>query len=69
VTYETPRGEELSARLSSVLEVVYLVFNEGDTAASGEEWQRPQLRNEALRLGRVLTSIARTSPKLTGSWP
>ena len=58
LTYETPRGEELSARLSSVLEVVYLIFNEGYTAASGEEWQRPQLCNEALRLGRVLTSIA-----------
>ena len=56
--YETPRGEELSARLSSVLEIVYLIFNEGYTAASGEEWQRPQLCNEALRLGRVLTSIA-----------
>ena len=58
LTYETPRGEELSARLSTVLEVVYLIFNEGYTAASGEEWQRPQLCNEALRLGRVLTSIA-----------
>jgi predicted RNA polymerase sigma factor len=58
LTYETPRGEEVSARLSSVLEVVYLIFNEGYTAASGEEWQRPQLCNEALRLGRVLTSIA-----------
>jgi RNA polymerase sigma factor (sigma-70 family) len=57
LTYETPRGEELSARLSSVLEVVYLIFNEGYTAA-GEEWQRPQLCNEALRLGRVLTCIA-----------
>jgi len=58
LSYETPCGEEVSARLSSVLEVVYLIFNEGYTAASGEEWQRPQLCNEALRLGRVLTSIA-----------
>ena len=56
--YETPRGEALSERLASVLEVVYLIFNEGYTAARGEEWLRPQLCNEALRMGRVLTSIA-----------
>ena len=56
--YETPRGEELSVRLASVLEVVYLVFNEGYTAARGDEWQRPQLCNEALRMGRVLTALA-----------
>jgi predicted RNA polymerase sigma factor len=66
LTYETPRGEEVSARLSSVLEVVYLIFNEGYTAASGEEWQRPQLCNEALRLGRVLTSIAPREPEAHG---
>jgi len=58
LAYETPRGEELSQRLASVLEVVYLIFNEGYTAARGEEWLRPQLCNEALRMGRVLTSIA-----------
>jgi RNA polymerase sigma factor (sigma-70 family) len=58
LAYETPRGEELSARLASVLEVVYLIFNEGYTAARGEEWLRPQLCNDALRMGRVLTSIA-----------
>src|SRR5205807_3993337 len=58
LAYETPRGDELSERLSSVLEVVYLIFNEGYTAARGEEWLRPQLCNEALRMGRVLTSIA-----------
>jgi RNA polymerase sigma factor (sigma-70 family) len=58
LAYETPRGEELSERLASVLEVVYLIFNEGYTAARGEEWLRPQLCNEALRMGRVLTSIA-----------
>src|SRR6266404_2049877 len=46
LAYETPRGEELSARLASVLEVVYLIFNEGYTAARGEEWLRPQLCNE-----------------------
>jgi RNA polymerase sigma factor (sigma-70 family) len=58
LAYETPRGEELSMRLASVLEVVYLVFNEGYTAARGDEWQRPQLCNEALRMGRVLTAVA-----------
>ena len=58
LAYETPRGEELSQRLASVLEVVYLIFNEGYTAARGGEWLRPQLCNEALRMGRVLTSIA-----------
>src|SRR6267154_4153784 len=58
LAYETPRGEELSQRLASVLEVVYLIFNEGYTAARGDEWLRPQLCNDALRMGRVLTSIA-----------
>ncbi|MGH7125267.1 MAG: RNA polymerase sigma factor, partial [Stellaceae bacterium] len=58
LAYETPRGEELSERLASVLEVIYLIFNEGYTAARGEDWLRPQLCNEALRMGRVLTSIA-----------
>jgi RNA polymerase sigma factor (sigma-70 family) len=55
LAYETPRGEELSERLASVLEVVYLIFNEGYTAARGDEWLRPQLCNDALRMGRVLT--------------
>jgi predicted RNA polymerase sigma factor len=58
LTYETPRGEELSERLASVLEVVYLIFNEGYTAARGDEWLRPQLCNDALRMGRVLTLVA-----------
>src|SRR5436190_9240294 len=58
LAYETPRGAELSERLGSVLEVVYLIFNEGYTAARGDEWLRPQLCNDALRMGRVLTSIA-----------
>jgi RNA polymerase sigma factor (sigma-70 family) len=66
LTYETPRGEELSERLSSVLEVVYLIFNEGYTAARGEEWLRPQLCNEALRIGRVLTTIAPREPETHG---
>jgi RNA polymerase sigma factor (sigma-70 family) len=64
--YETPRGEELSERLSSVLEVVYLVFNEGYTATRGQDWLRPQLCNEALRMGRVLTSIAPHEPEAHG---
>jgi RNA polymerase sigma factor (sigma-70 family) len=58
LAYETPRGEELSERLASVLEVVYLIFNEGYTAARGDEWLRPQLCNDGLRMGRVLASIA-----------
>jgi RNA polymerase sigma factor (sigma-70 family) len=64
--YETPRGEELSERLGSVLEVVYLIFNEGYTAARGEDWLRPQLCNDALRIGRVLTSIAPREPEVHG---
>jgi len=66
LAYETPRGAELSQRLSSVLEVVYLIFNEGYTAARGEDWLRPQLCNEALRMGRVLTSIAPHEPEAHG---
>jgi RNA polymerase sigma factor (sigma-70 family) len=66
LAYETPRGEELSGRLSSVLEVVYLIFNEGYTAARGEDWLRPQLCNEALRLGRVLIAIAPHEPEAFG---
>ena len=58
LAYETPRGEQLSERLASVLEVVYLIFNEGYTAARGDEWLRPQLCNDALRMGRVLTLLA-----------
>jgi RNA polymerase sigma factor (sigma-70 family) len=66
LAYETPRREELSERLASVLEVVYLVFNEGYTAARGDEWHRPQLCNEALRLGRMLTAIAPQEPETHG---
>jgi predicted RNA polymerase sigma factor len=66
LSYETPRGEEISSRLASVLEVVYLVFNEGYTAARGDEWLRPQLCNEALRLGRMLTAIAPQEPETHG---
>ena len=70
LAYETPRGEELSERLASVLEVVYLIFNEGYTAARGDEWLRPQLCNEALRMGRVLTldrAAGSRSPRPAGA--
>jgi len=66
LAYETPRGEELSERLASVFEVVYLIFNEGYTAARGGDWLRPQLCNEALRMARVLTSIAPREPEAHG---
>ena len=66
LSYETPRGEELSERLAAVFEVVYLIFNEGYTAARGEDWLRPQLCQEALRIGRILTSIAPGEPEVYG---
>lgn len=61
--YETPHGEQLSQRLASVLEVIYLIFNEGYTAARGDNWFRLQLCNDALRLGRILTSVAPQEPE------
>lgn len=66
VPFEVPRGEELEARLSSVLEVVYLVFNEGYTATAGDDWMRPALCEEALRLGRVLAGLAPEEPEALG---
>jgi len=66
LAYETPRGEELAKRLRSVLEVVYLIFNEGYTAAHGPDWLRPQLCHEALRMGRVLIAIAPLEPEAHG---
>jgi RNA polymerase sigma factor (sigma-70 family) len=66
LAYETPRGEDLSERLGTVLEVVYLIFNEGYTAARGDDWLRPQLCSEALRLGRVLTAVAPQEPEVHG---
>jgi RNA polymerase sigma factor (sigma-70 family) len=66
LAYETPHGDELAERLASVLEVVYLIFNEGYTAARGEHWLRPQLCQDALRIGRVLTSIAPHEPEAHG---
>jgi predicted RNA polymerase sigma factor len=61
-----PRAEELSARLSSVLEVIYLVFNEGYSATAGGDWMRPALCEEALRLGRVLVGLASREPEVHG---
>jgi RNA polymerase sigma factor (sigma-70 family) len=66
LSYETPRGDERDKRLSTVLEVVYLIFNEGYTAACGEDWMRPQLCDEARRLGRVLTALAPEQPEAHG---
>ncbi len=58
VPFEVPRGAELAARLSSVLEVIYLVFNEGYSATAGDDWMRPALCEDALRLGRILAELA-----------
>jgi len=66
VPYEVPRGEALAQRLASVLEVVYLVFNEGYTATAGSDWMRPELAQEALRLGRMLAEIAPREPEVHG---
>jgi RNA polymerase sigma factor (sigma-70 family) len=66
VPFETPRGEELAARLSSVLEVVYLIFNEGYAATAGDEWVRPTLCEEALRLGRILAELAPRESEVHG---
>ncbi|MBQ0958843.1 sigma-70 family RNA polymerase sigma factor [Ideonella sp. 4Y11] len=63
---ELPRGTALAARLGSVLEVVYLVFNEGYTATAGEDWMRPALCDEALRLGRMLVQLAPAEPEAWG---
>src|ERR1700761_8204952 len=66
LAYETPHGEALAERLASVLSVIYLIFNEGYTAARGDDWLRPQLCNEALRLGRVLAAVAPAEPEAHG---
>jgi len=66
VPFEVPRGEELGVRLASVLEVVYLIFNEGYAATSGGDWMRPQLCEEAMRLGRVLAGLAPAEPEVHG---
>jgi RNA polymerase sigma factor (sigma-70 family) len=66
VPFEVPRGGELAARLASVLEVVYLVFNEGYAATAGCDWMRPALCEEALRLGRILAGLAPHEPEVLG---
>jgi RNA polymerase sigma-70 factor, ECF subfamily len=66
VPFEVPRGAELTARLTSVLEVIYLVFNEGYSATAGDEWVRPALCDDALRLGRVLAELVPEAPEVHG---
>lgn len=66
VPYEVPRGSELRARLGAVLEVIYLIFNEGYTATAGDDWMRPALVQEALRLGRVLAGLADDEAEVHG---
>jgi predicted RNA polymerase sigma factor len=66
VPFEVPRGPEFAARLSSVLEVIYLIFNEGYTATAGEDWMRPALCEDALRLGRILAELAPREPEVHG---
>jgi RNA polymerase sigma factor (sigma-70 family) len=66
VPFEIPRGAELAARLSSVLEVIYLVFNEGYSATAGNDWMRPAVCEDALRLGRVLAGLLPTEPEVHG---
>jgi RNA polymerase sigma factor (sigma-70 family) len=66
VPFEVPRGAELEERLPSVLEVVYLVFNEGYAASAGEDWMRRDLCEEALRLGRILAELAPREPEVHG---
>src|SRR5947207_1029344 len=66
VPFDVPRGAELTARLASVLEVIYLVFNEGYSATAGDEWVRPALCEDALRLGRILAELAPAEAEVHG---
>jgi len=66
VPFEVPRGPDLATRLSSVLEVLYLIFNEGYSATAGEDWMRPALIEDALRLGRILAGLAPDEPEVHG---
>jgi RNA polymerase sigma factor (sigma-70 family) len=66
VPFEIPRGADLVGRLSSVLEVIYLVFNEGYTATAGDDWMRPALCEDALRLGRILGELVPQEPEVHG---
>jgi RNA polymerase sigma factor (sigma-70 family) len=66
VPFEVPRGSDLADRLSSVLEVIYLIFNEGYSATAGDDWMRPALCEDALRLGRILAELAPKEPEVHG---
>src|ERR1700738_1574924 len=66
VPFEVPRGAELGRRLASVLEVIYLVFNEGYSATAGDDLMRPALCDDALRLGRILAQLAPNEPEVQG---
>ena len=66
VPFEVPRGEAFTARLSSVLQVIYLVFNEGYSATAGDDWMRPALCEDALRLGRILAGLVPQEPEVHG---
>ena len=66
VPFESPRGEERDARIASVLEVLYLIFNEGYSATAGDDWVRPALCEDAMRLGRVLAELAPQDPEIHG---
>ena len=66
VRFEVPRGPERAARLSSVLEVIYLIFNEGYSATAGDDWMRPALCEDALRVGRILAELASEEPEVHG---
>ena len=66
IPFEVPRGEELEARLSSVLEVLYLIFNEGYSATAGDDWVRPALCEDALRMGRIVAELVPSEPEVHG---
>jgi RNA polymerase sigma-70 factor, ECF subfamily len=66
VPFEVPRGNELATRMSSVLEVIYLIFNEGYSATAGDHWTRPELCDDALRLGRILAELTPHEPEVHG---
>jgi predicted RNA polymerase sigma factor len=66
IRFDVPRGEDLAARLSSVLEVIYLIFNEGYSASAGDHWLRPTLCEDAVRLGRILAGLAPMEPEVHG---
>jgi len=66
IPFEVPRGEEFTARLASVLQVLYLIFNEGYSATAGDDWTRPALCEDALRLGRILSELVPNEPEVHG---